>query len=148
MAETPQAAASLVSTAALEESGLREVRPGTFSGDVQPGWLLLSEASSPRWDVRLDGARLEPVPDVPGNAYEVPSAGRLEISSGPPNRHLAVIGAQLLVVIAIVSLAIRPPRSGKSRRDIGDVHVGPHPAPMPGPAARAAAAATITGDLR
>jgi GT2 family glycosyltransferase len=149
MAETPQAATSLVSTAALEESGLRPLRPGTFNGDVQPGWLLLSEASSPRWDVRLDGTRLQQVPDVPGNVYEIPNAGRLEITSGPQTRHLAVIGAQLLIVIAIVSLAIRPPRSGgMSRRDIGDVHVGPHPAPMPGPAARAAAAATITGDLR
>jgi hypothetical protein len=148
MADSPQAAARLVSTAALEETGLRSPQPGMFSGPVEQGWLLLSEASSTRWDVRLDGRRLRQLDNVPGNMYEVPSPGQLEIASGPGMRHLAVIGAQLLVVIAIVSLAIRPPRSGMSRRGIDDVHVGPHPAPMPGPAARAAAAATITGDLR
>jgi hypothetical protein len=149
LADSPQAATNLVSTATLEEAGLRPIDDmGTFEGNVQPGWLLLSEASSPRWEVRLDGTRLTQVADVPGNVYEIPAAGRLEVTSGSPTRHLAVIGAQLLVVIAILSLALRPPRSGMSRRDIGDVHVGPHPAPMPGPAARAAAAATITGDLR
>jgi GT2 family glycosyltransferase len=148
MADSPQAAARLVSTAALEEAGLSSPQPGTFSGPVEQGWLLLSEASSSRWDVRLDGRRLEQMANVPGNVYEVANPGQLDISSGPRMRHLAVIGAQLLVVIAILSLAIRPPRSGMSRRGIDDVHVGPHPAPMPGPAARAAAAATITGDLR
>jgi hypothetical protein len=148
LASSPQAATQLVSTEPVEESGLRWLRAGTFEGDVQPGWLLLSEAASPRWDVQLNGTRLAPVADAPGNVYEVPEAGRLEIDSGPQTRHLAVVGAQLLTVIAILSLAIRPPRSGVRRRDIGDVHVGPHPAPMPGPAARAAAAATITGDLR
>jgi hypothetical protein len=149
MVDSAEAATQLVSTEALEGEGLPSTEPGTFAGEVaQPGWLLLSEASSPRWDVRLDGERLEPVPDVAGTVYPVPRAGNLRISSGPQERHLIVIGAQALAIIAIVSLAIRPPRSGMRRRDIDDVHVGPHPAPMPGPAARAAAAATITGDLR
>jgi hypothetical protein len=141
-------ATQLVDARTLEERGLRPTAPATYSADVEAGWLLLSEAPSARWNVRLDGTRLSPVRNVAGNVYEIPSAGRLDITPGGEARHLWVVGAQLLVIIAIISLALRPPRSGARRRDIDDVHVGPHPAPMPGPAARAAAAATITGDLR
>ena len=135
-------------TEPLETDGLHRVEPGAYAGEVGPGWLVLSEVASSRWDVRIDGEQLAPVPDVAGNVYEVPRAGELEIAGGSRTRHLAVVLAQLLVIVAIVSLAVRPPRSGAPRREIADVHVGPHPAPMPGPAARAAAAATITGDLR
>ncbi|HSJ46638.1 MAG TPA: glycosyltransferase [Euzebyales bacterium] len=141
-------ATQLVNAGTLEEQGLRPTAPATYSADVEPGWLLLSDAPSSRWNVELDGTRLSPVRDVAGNVYEIPSAGRLDITPGGEARHLWVVAAQLLVIIAIISLALRPPRSGARRRDIDDVHVGPHPAPMPGPAARAAAAATITGDLR
>lgn len=148
MAATAQDATQLSSTDALESSGLRADRSGVYRGQVEPGWLLLSETPSARWDVLLDGERLTPVPGVGGNIYEVPRAGEIAVTYGSQTRHLAVIVGQLLVIIAIVSLAVRPPRSGMRRRDIDSVHVGPHPAPMPGPAARAAAAATITGDLR
>jgi GT2 family glycosyltransferase len=148
MAASASAATRLVDTSRLEDAGLRPERPGSYEADVEPGWLVLSEASTARWDVRLDGQRLEPQPNVPGNVYEVPAAGTLEIDGGSQSRHLVVLLTQLLVIIAIVSLAVRPPRSGMGRHEIADVHVGPHPAPMPGPAARAAAAATITGDLR
>ncbi len=148
VADTADDAAQLVNTKALEESGLRPTAPGTYDADVQPGWLLLSEAPSQRWNVQVDGQPLARARGVPGNVYEVPRAGRLEVTPGGESRHLVVVLIQLLVVIAIVSLALRPPRSGAARRDIDDVHVGPYPAPMPGPAARAAAAATITGDLR
>ena len=148
MADSPRAATRLVNTDRLETAGVQSDRPGSYAGDVEPGWLVLSEASSSRWEVQLDGQALEPAPDVAGNVYEVPRAGRLSIAGGSERRHLLVILLQLLVIVAIVSLAVRPPRSGKRRSEIADVHVGPHPAPMPGPAARAAAAATITGDLR
>jgi GT2 family glycosyltransferase len=141
-------AARLADTAELEDAGLRETAAGSYVGDVEPGWLLLSEARSPRWHVELDGERLEAVPGVDANVYEVTAPGRLEITPGGETRHLWVVVAQLLAVFAVISLALRPPRSGADQRDIDDVHVGPYPAPMPGPAARAAAAATITGDLR
>jgi hypothetical protein len=147
-AESARDATQLVDVSALEEQGLRPTAPATYSSDVEPGWLLLSEAPSSRWNVQLDGTRLSAVPDVAGNVYEISSAGRLEITPGGETRHLLVVAAQLLAIVAIISLALRPPRSGAARRDIDDVHVGPYPAPMPGPAARAAAAATITGDLR
>ena len=147
-ADDARDATQLVDAGALEEEGLHPTAPGTYSGDTGPGWLLLSEAPSARWNVRLDGTRLSPVRGVAGNVYEIPSAGQLDITPGGETRHLWIVGAQLLVIIAIISLALRPPRSGATRRDIDDVHVGPYPAPMPGPAARAAAAATITGDLR
>jgi hypothetical protein len=147
-AETARDAVQLVTTDELSEAGLRPAQPGTYAADVEPGWLLLSETPSARWDVRLAGQPLSRVSDVPGNVYEIPSAGRLTIAPGGRTRHLVVVWTQLLVVIGVVSLALRPPRSGVSRRDIDEVHVGPYPAPMPGPAARAAAAATITGDLR
>ena len=147
-AENARDATQLVDAGTLEDQGLRPTAPATYSADVEPGWLLLSEAPSARWNVQLDGTRLSAVRNVAGNVYEIPSAGRLDITPGGEARHLWVVGAQLLVIIAIISLALRPPRSGARRRDIDDVHVGPHPAPMPGPAARAAAAATITGDLR
>ena len=137
-----------VDTGALEDDGLRETAPGSYTGDVVPGWLLLSEARSSRWNVELDGQRLQAVPGVDANVYEITEPGRLEITPGGETRHLWVVAAQLLAVFAVISLALRPPRSGVDRRDIDDVHVGPYPAPMPGPAARAAAAATITGDLR
>ena len=148
MADSAQAATQLVDTTALEQAGLRTVGPGAYAGDAQAGWLLLSESATPRWDVRLDGQRLRPAADTAGTVYEVPQAGRIEIAPGGQRRHLAVVLAQLLVIIGIVSLAIRPPRSSARRAGIDDVHAGPYPAPMPGPAARAAAAATITGDLR
>jgi GT2 family glycosyltransferase len=147
-AEDARDATQLVDARTLEEQGLRPTAPATYSAEVEPGWLLLSESPSARWDVQLDGTPLSPVRNVAGNVYEIPSAGRLDITPGGEARHLWVVGAQLLVIIGIISLALRPPRSGARRRDIDDVHVGPHPAPMPGPAARAAAAATITGDLR
>lgn len=149
-AATARDATQLVATDALAETGLRPTSPGagSYEADVEQGWLLLSEAPSARWDVRFDDEPLTPVRDVPGNVYEVPGAGRLTIAPGGDTRHLIVVGAQLLAVIGVISLALRPPRSGAAKRDIDDVHVGPYPAPMPGPAARAAAAATITGDLR
>ncbi|HEX6254743.1 MAG TPA: glycosyltransferase family 2 protein [Euzebyales bacterium] len=150
-ADTAQSAADAVrqvDTGALEDDGLRETAPGSYTGDVVPGWLLLSEARSSRWNVELDGQRLQAVPGVYANVYEITEPGRLEITPGGETRHLWVVAAQLLAVFAVISLALRPPRSGVDRRDIDDVHVGPYPAPMPGPAARAAAAATITGDLR
>lgn len=147
-AATAQEATRLVDTSDLEEAGLQPTAPGTYRADVEPGWLLLSETPSPRWDVRLDGRRLQSAGGGAANAYEIPSGGQLEISPGGETRHLTVVLAQVLVLIGIISLALRPPRSGVDRSDIDDVHVGPYPAPMPGPAARAAAAATITGDLR
>ncbi|MBW3605379.1 MAG: glycosyltransferase family 2 protein [Actinobacteria bacterium] len=148
-AETARDATQLVATDAFAEQGLRPTASGTYAADVEPGWLLLSEARSARWDVRLDGVPLTPASDAAGNVYEIAQAGRLRVTPGGETRHLAVVWAQLLVIIGVVSLALRPPRSGgAARRDLDAVHVGPYPAPMPGPAARAAAAATITGDLR
>lgn len=147
-ADSPQAALALRSTAGLEQAGLRRTAPGTYTGAAAPGWLLLSEEASTDWDVTLDGTRLDPVSDVAGNVYEITQAGTLLVAPGSRTPHLLRLLAQLVVVIGILSLALRPPRSGQRREGIDDVHVGPHPAPMPGPAARAAAAATITGDLR
>lgn len=147
-ADTARDATQLLSTDALAETGLRPTAPGTYAADVQPGWLMLSEAPSARWDVRLNGQQLTAVADIAANVYEIPDAGRLQIAPGGESRHLAVVGAQLLAIIVVISLALRPPGSGAARREFDDVHEGPYPAPMPGPAARAAAAATITGDLR
>lgn len=147
-AATAREATQLVSTGDLEESGLQPVAPGTYDSEVGPGWLLLSEASSPRWDVEVDGQAVERVPGVGSGVYRITEGGRLTVAPGGTTRHLALVAFQLLMLVGIVSLALRPPRSGAKRRDIDDLHVGPYPAPMPGPAARAAAAATITGDLR
>jgi GT2 family glycosyltransferase len=147
-AASAREATQLVTTGELEQSGLRPVAPGTYDARVEPGWLLLSEASSPRWDVELDGRPVARADAVGANVYRIPEAGRLTIAPGGTTRHLALVAVQLLVLFGIVSLALRPPRSGARGRDIDDLHVGPYPAPMPGPAARAAAAATITGDLR
>jgi GT2 family glycosyltransferase len=147
-AATAREATQLVSTGDLERAGLRPVGPGTYDADVEPGWLLLSEARSPRWDVAVDGRAVERVRGAGANVYRIAERGRLTIAPGGTTRHLALVAFQLLALIGILSLALRPPRSGVGRRDIDDLHVGPYPAPMPGPAARAAAAATITGDLR
>ena len=148
MADSARAATQLVDTDALETAGLQPLRPGNYRADVEPGWLVLSEASSARGEVELDGERLAAATAAPGNVYQLARGGSLSIDGGSQTRHLVVLGLQMLVIIAILSLAVRPPRSGVERSEIADVHVGPHPAPMPGPAARAAAAATITGDLR
>lgn len=117
-------------TAAYEEAGLARVGRDAFAGGRIPpegGLLVVSEATSPEWHARSATEQLERVAPPPAttagdswavNAFAVPP-GTAEVRVGATDlaHRLAVI-AQALVVLLVLSLALRPPRLGR-RRDRG-----------------------------
>lgn len=111
-------------TAELEETGLRRVGGGVYRGetDVGEGALILAEAASPLWRATVGGVPLERAePPAALGPWDV-NAFALDGSGGPVSvrvvgglSHRAVIAAQLLLLLALVSLALRPPRFTQRR---------------------------------
>jgi len=96
------------------------LRAELYRGDAAPvegGLLVLSEAPSSRWRATAGGVELErrvPPDDSPGaglgvNAFVVPpGAEDLELSA-TSSGHLLGVLAQLFILLAVLSVALRPP---------------------------------------
>lgn len=104
-------------TSELEERGLRRQEPGRFRGPIAtPGVLVLSEAGN-TWRARNDNRELtrdaltvplgDATVDVP--VWTVAEPGRLTIEPTTGARHTSVLILQTLLVLAVISLALRPP---------------------------------------
>ncbi len=89
--------------------------PSAYVGQVGPatGALVVSEAGSSAWRAVVGGMDLERVLDDPVNAYAVavdePVTAQASVSTGFALRRRVVVALQVLVVLAIISLAVRPP---------------------------------------
>jgi GT2 family glycosyltransferase len=123
--------------------------PGRYAGNSGPGGtLLLAETAAPEWQVTADGRRL-PVEAQDGlvAVAEVPADAELEISNAADTpRSLAVTG-QLLVLLLVVSLALRPPRFARRAPDADTDALADSPLPpddLPAEADLSAASAAIT----
>lgn len=109
--------------AGIEELGLTRLRPELYRRDAAPvegGLLVLSEAPSSRWRATAGTVELErrvPPDDsrVPGlavNAFAVPPGSEdLELSA-TSSGHLIGVFAQLFILLAVLSVALRPPGAG------------------------------------
>jgi GT2 family glycosyltransferase len=107
---------------ALPADGVGRLQPdgaGRYVGTSgSGGTLLLAETAAPEWQVTADGRRL-PVEEREGLVAvpDVPADARIEVSNaGDTPRSLAVTG-QLLVLLLVVSLALRPPRFARRAPD-------------------------------
>lgn len=81
---------------------------GRATGDG--GLLVVSEAEDTVWHATANGKSLERAPLPPVNAFRLPS-GQSEVevrTSGGAGRKV-IVSAQLLLVFAVLSLALRPP---------------------------------------
>ena len=103
-------------TTALEEQGLTPLEPGRFHGTTDsPGVLLLSEPGS-GWTARAGTTELKRAPlELPlGDGlslptWRVPGPTPLELQSTGVTGHVAVLVLQGLLVLGVISLALRPP---------------------------------------
>ena len=102
-------------TERLDDSGLDRVDPGTFRGDAQRGVLLLSEAGT-NWrattgntDLAPDGVDLPLGDGLTLPTWRVAERGTVEVGATGVGAHVAMLVIQVLLVLAVISLALRPP---------------------------------------
>jgi hypothetical protein len=103
-------------TVALEERGLRAAPGATYSGAAQaPGVLLLSEDAG-GFQARSGDRPLEQTTTtVPlGEGVELPSwtvpePQAVTVAPAPTTPHRVILALQLLLLLAVISLALRPP---------------------------------------
>lgn len=100
-------------TGDLEETGLEQVRRDVYRGGQAPeggGLLVVSEASSRLWRASAGGQLLERREIEGVNAFAVPpDPGVLRARAGRGVSHRIVVGLQLLLLLAVISLGLRPP---------------------------------------
>lgn len=102
------------------EAELHALEPlggGRSTGEIPaPGSVLLAEAADDRWRLEVDGTVVTPTPGTPARFDAVPE-GDAELTFVSPSRPWSV-GAQVLLLLLVVSLALRPP--GVARRQQPD----------------------------
>lgn len=114
-ADALRGSATLGDATALEERGLTRLSPSRYAGAAtEPGLLVLGEAPSSSWRATAGGAALQRA-ELPAavsrgiNAFELASpADVVELAVDPTGRRVILV-VQALVVLVIVSLALRPP---------------------------------------
>lgn len=106
-------AGELVDTRGVEEGRLVRSRAGRFEGPnphVEGGLLVVSEGSGSSWRASGDGRQLAPAPLEGVHAFTVePGISRLTTAIAGGALHQLVVALQLLVVLGILSIALRPP---------------------------------------
>ncbi|MFU8840457.1 MAG: glycosyltransferase [Nitriliruptoraceae bacterium] len=78
-----------------------------------PGSLLLTEVEDPGWTVTVDGAQADAPVGTPSRADGLP-AGEVELTHDRRSARLAAVTWQVVLLLGVVSLALRPP--GVARR--------------------------------
>lgn len=108
------------STGAVAAAGLSVARPGDLRGAIAvgtgAGLLVLAESASPAWRAVIEDGELAQVDLAPITAFQL-DAGQVAAAQGEPFRVVhsgglrrrAVVALQLLIALAMVSLAVRPP---------------------------------------
>jgi len=121
----PQAAVLTAAEAAvLDERGtpspdaelgaLEPLGAGRYAGEISaPGAVLLAETADDRWRLEVDGTVVTPLPGTPVRFDAVPP-GAAELAFVSPGRTWAV-GAQVLLLLLVISLALRPPGIARRR---------------------------------
>lgn len=98
---------------AVEEAGLEQRRRDVYISQVPAasgGVLVVSEARSPVWRATAGGRRLERLELDGVNAFVVPpDAGVVRARAGSGVGHRLLVGLQLLLLLAVISLGLRPP---------------------------------------
>lgn len=106
-------------TRPLEEQGLTRLRRHVYtSGDPVPGGgvLVASEDESPRWRATAGGEPLERVELEGVNAFTVPpDPGVVRVRAAGTFGHRLLVALQVLLALAVISLALRPPRFTQGR---------------------------------
>ncbi|HVL99810.1 MAG TPA: glycosyltransferase [Egibacteraceae bacterium] len=107
--------------AGFEETGLDRPRRDLYVGRepvAEGGVLVVSEGSSPLWHAFADGRRLEPR-EVEGiNAFAVPpGSGPVRARVGGGVGHRTIVAMQALLLLGVVSLALRPPGFTQARAE-------------------------------
>jgi GT2 family glycosyltransferase len=111
------AGGDLGDTGDLEEQGLDRISAGRYAGPARgPGLVVVSEADSDLWRVAAPRAERVAVPGV--NAFRKPEATERTVAFAAGGvRHRLVIALQVLLLLGIVSLALRPPGALQRRAE-------------------------------
>lgn len=98
-------------------TALRRIRPGAYAPAPLPqGLLVVSEATSPIWRAGNDRVALEREEVPPVNAFTVPAdVGALDVRASGGMAHAAVAWIQALLLLGVLSLALRPPGFAQAR---------------------------------
>jgi GT2 family glycosyltransferase len=99
----------------FEEDGLVRHGPALLVGRIdEPGVLVLSEGVDSSWQAVASGVRLQREDLLAVNAFSAPDPGRVSVRLGGAG-HRTIIAAQLLLGLALLSLALRPPGTTQER---------------------------------
>jgi GT2 family glycosyltransferase len=130
-------------TGGVQELGLERVGPGTFRGAAgTPGLLLLGEATD-TWTATAGGRQLPrntlevPIGDgLQLPTWEIAEPALIEIAPSGTRRHGVVLALQALLVLAVISLALRPPGFTQRREQRQRTAALPRQLSEPGRASR------------
>lgn len=96
---------------------LRADRPGVYRADtVPPGTVVVSEATSPVWRAASERGALPRQGLEPVNAFELPAAAQtVQVRAAGGAAHATVAVVQALLLLGVLSLALRPPGFTQAR---------------------------------
>ena len=111
-------------TTTLEERGLMRTAPGTFRGVAEDAGVLLLAEAGEGWTARAGGQTL-PRSDLvvplgeglPLPSWTVSETTPLRIQPAGGGLHTVVLVLQALLVLAVISLALRPPGFTQRREE-------------------------------
>jgi GT2 family glycosyltransferase len=109
-------------------SVLERLGPGRYAGPVVAGGtLLLAEPFHPGWELRVDDTLVPAVDDSGLVRFDgVPAGERAVLRNTASTRRSIAVSGQVLVLLLVVSLGLRPPMLGRARAqqrsvvDLGD----------------------------
>ncbi|MTV26003.1 glycosyltransferase family 2 protein [Nitriliruptoraceae bacterium ZYF776] len=109
---------------------------GSFGGTVEGGGVVVvTEVAGAGFEATLDGRALPPL-EGPTVAFAVPEGGgHLEIQHEATTQRGVALTGQLLLVLLVISILLRPPGLGRTARREGgaDPAAGPVATPAPPP---------------
>ncbi|MGH8886688.1 MAG: glycosyltransferase [Egibacteraceae bacterium] len=113
---SPRAPSQGLESARLEARTGLTAYQGRATGDG--GLLVVSEAEDSVWHATADGKPLERAPLPPVNAFRLPSGqSDVEVRATGGAGQKVVVAAQLLLALAVISLALRPPGFTQRKAD-------------------------------
>ncbi len=117
---SPTAAGAIADRGALpsdeEVAALEVLGNGRATGTLaEERTVLLAEAEDAGWELWVEGQRLQPEPGSPVVFTEVP-AGEVELRHTGETVRGLTLTAQVLLLLLVISLALRPPGAGRHAR--------------------------------